>query len=157
MPYRKIFLPPLCALSLLGCQADNQDIGTIIGAIGGAALGNAIGGEGTGEVFAIAVGALAGAYIGGEIGKSLDQADRAAMQASTQQALEYGPSGESHSWINPDSGHSGTVTPEPAYEREPGQHCREYQQTVIIGGEEQQAYGTACRQPDGSWKIIESR
>lgn len=28
---------------------------------------------------------------------------------------------------------------------------REYQMTVIIGGEEKDAYGTACLQPDGSW------
>jgi len=25
---------------------------------------------------------------------------------------------------------------------------------IAIGGQQQQAYGTACRQPDGSWKII---
>ena len=24
---------------------------------------------------------------------------------------------------------------------------------IVIGGEKNQAYGTACRQPDGSWKI----
>lgn len=28
---------------------------------------------------------------------------------------------------------------------------REYQSIVIIGGREQEAYGTACLQPDGSW------
>jgi hypothetical protein len=28
---------------------------------------------------------------------------------------------------------------------------REYQTTVIVGGREVQAYGTACLQPDGSW------
>ena len=28
---------------------------------------------------------------------------------------------------------------------------REYQTTIIIGGEEMDAYGTACLQPDGSW------
>lgn len=29
---------------------------------------------------------------------------------------------------------------------------REYQTTVIVGGREVDAYGTACLQPDGSWK-----
>ena len=28
---------------------------------------------------------------------------------------------------------------------------REYQTVVIIGGQEREAYGTACLQPDGSW------
>ena len=26
-------------------------------------------------------------------------------------------------------------------------------QTITVGGEVQQGYGTACRQPDGTWKI----
>jgi hypothetical protein len=37
---------------------------------------------------------------------------------------------------------------------EPGSTClqeREYQMTVIVGGKEAEAYGTACLQPDGSW------
>lgn len=31
--------------------------------------------------------------------------------------------------------------------------CREYTHTVIIDGKEQQAYGRACPQPDGSWRV----
>ena len=38
--------------------------------------------------------------------------------------------------------------------RRTGAYCREYQQEVIVGGQRQQGYGQACRQPDGSWKII---
>jgi hypothetical protein len=33
------------------------------------------------------------------------------------------------------------------------QGCREFNTPVTIGGQPQQAYGTACLQPDGSWKI----
>lgn len=36
----------------------------------------------------------------------------------------------------------------------PAPYCREYTTTVVIDGVEQQAYGTACRQDDGSWQII---
>jgi hypothetical protein len=32
-------------------------------------------------------------------------------------------------------------------------YCREFQQSVTIGGVTQQGYGTACLQPDGSWEI----
>ncbi len=35
-------------------------------------------------------------------------------------------------------------------------YCREYTGTVIIGGQEQPSYGTACMQPDGSWEIVKS-
>jgi hypothetical protein len=31
--------------------------------------------------------------------------------------------------------------------------CREYTQTIRIGDEEHQAFGRACLQPDGSWRI----
>lgn len=36
-----------------------------------------------------------------------------------------------------------------------GMYCREFQQTVIIGGRAEEAYGTACMQPDGSWMIVD--
>ncbi len=36
---------------------------------------------------------------------------------------------------------------------ESGRTCREFQQSVTISGETEQAYGTACLQPDGSWEI----
>ncbi len=35
-----------------------------------------------------------------------------------------------------------------------GRYCREFQHEVTIGGKREQSYGTACRQPDGSWEVI---
>jgi surface antigen len=32
--------------------------------------------------------------------------------------------------------------------------CREYQSRVLIGGRPQTAYGFACRQSDGSWRVM---
>ena len=153
MNFRQTIAILTIPMFLTACET-KQDAGTILGAIAGAAIGNAIGGEGTGEVAAIAIGTLAGAYIGSEIGKSLDRADRAAMERTTQQSLEHSPSGSTSSWVNPDSGNEGTVTPVKTYQNDDGQYCREYQQTVTVGGQEEEAYGTACRQPDGSWKIV---
>jgi surface antigen len=37
---------------------------------------------------------------------------------------------------------------------EPSADCREFTQRIVVDGEEVAAYGTACRQPDGSWKIV---
>jgi hypothetical protein len=36
-------------------------------------------------------------------------------------------------------------------------YCREYQTTTMVGGELKPSYGTACQQPDGSWKIVATR
>tara|TARA_R110001599_G_scaffold55753_20_gene154174 strand:+ start:5605 stop:6201 length:597 start_codon:yes stop_codon:yes gene_type:complete len=32
-------------------------------------------------------------------------------------------------------------------------YCREYQDRILIGAEEVEAYGTACLQPDGAWAL----
>ncbi len=37
---------------------------------------------------------------------------------------------------------------------EPRPYCREYTQTLKIANTVQKAYGTACRQPDGSWQLM---
>jgi hypothetical protein len=38
-----------------------------------------------------------------------------------------------------------------------GQYCREYTKTIRVGGVLKSAYGTACLQPDGDWKIVSLR
>ena len=70
-----------------------------------------------------------------------------------QQSLEYGRTGQSAGWQNPDSGNSGSFTPTRTYQQPGGQYCREYQQQIVVGGEKQTSYGTACRQPDGTWQV----
>jgi surface antigen len=142
-------------LALPGCATSGrkEGAGTLIGAGTGALLGAQVGG-GRGRLVAVAVGTLAGAIMGQEIGRSLDRADQLTMERNAQQALEQNKSYQASSWVNPDTGNSGTITPVKTFQTAQGQYCREYQQTVLIGGKEQQAYGSACRQPDGSWLII---
>lgn len=33
-------------------------------------------------------------------------------------------------------------------------YCREFQSTMLVDGQPQPSYGTACLQPDGAWKIV---
>ncbi len=152
---RVLIAPLVLALAVAGCSGmgPKETGGTVIGGASGAVIGSQFG-HGSGRLFGVAVGTLAGALIGGEIGRSLDAADRAAMERSTQYALESAPVGQPTPWKNPDSGHYGSTTPKKTYRTAEGRYCREYQQTVVIGGREEEAYGTACRQPDGTWKIV---
>ncbi|MCR9176426.1 MAG: RT0821/Lpp0805 family surface protein [Alphaproteobacteria bacterium] len=153
--FRKIAVIAVVATGLAACESSGgqkQTGGAILGGIGGAVVGSQFGG-GTGKLAAVAAGTLIGALIGSEIGSSLDKADKLAMAQSTQDALETRPTGSSATWQNPDSGNYGTVTPERTYNKPNGTPCREFTQTVYIGGKAEQAYGTACRQQDGSWKI----
>ncbi len=65
------------------------------------------------------------------------------------------PIGETIQWNNPATGNYGTVTPTRGGYAADGAYCREFQQTVTVGNRTQDAYGTACRQPDGSWKMVQ--
>ena len=146
----------IAALALAACSetmGQKEGIGTLLGAVAGGVAGSQVG-KGRGQLVATGVGTLLGAVIGGEIGKSLDRADQLAMQHETQNTLETAPSGTTNTWHNPDSGNSGTVTPTKTYQQGDGTYCREFQQTVTVGGKTQDAFGTACRQPDGSWQIV---
>ena len=71
----------------------------------------------------------------------------------THQVFEYGGSGVPVSWQDPGNDYAYTVTPINTYENA-GRYCREYQAVATVGGRYQETYGTACRQPDGSWEVV---
>lgn len=144
-------------LALGACQGMQNNpkttAGTVLGGVGGAVLGSQFG-KGTGQIAATAAGTLLGAWIGSEIGSSLDAADQQRMMSAQRQAYAA-PVGETIAWSNPESGHSGTVTPVREGTSSRGSYCREYRTTVDIDGRREQAYGTACQQPDGTWRIVQ--
>jgi surface antigen len=61
------------------------------------------------------------------------------------------PPGQPIVWSNPEGKTAGTATPQPANQ---GDQCREYQTTITIAGRPQAAWGIACRQADGSWRLV---
>lgn len=135
---------------LAGCETmTKQEGGSLAGAAVGAAVGHNFG-SGRGKVLATFAGAVLGAFAGSNVGRRLDVYDE--LQA--QRALEYNSTGDRSTWMNPDTGKEVTFVPTETYQRDNGQYCREYQTEVRVGGNIEQAYGTACRQPDGSWKIV---
>ena len=146
----------VAGLLTLGACAEGQShqgFGTLLGAGLGALIGANIGHGDAGIPLAIVGGAI-GASIGGSIGARLDEADRLEMEMARAHALQYGRPGETTKWYNPDNGNRGSVVPGQAYQDPKGAYCREFTQTVVIAGQEEEAYGRACRQPDGSWLIV---
>ncbi len=144
------------ALALSACASSagpKERGGTLVGALAGGLAGSTIGG-GSGRLVAVGVGTLLGAYVGSEVGRSLDRADRAYADRTAQETFEHGANGQAGTWVNPDSGHSGTVTPRRSYAAPSGRRCRDYETTVTIDGRTESAYGTACRQPDGRWALM---
>src|ERR1700722_10372165 len=143
----------IVAFLATGCENPKQAIGSLGGGALGAWAGSTIG-SGRGRVVAAAVGGVLGALAGGAIGQQLDRGDKERAERAYQGCLESSPIGRTAQWRNPDSGHYGSITPTRTYQNNTGRYCREFQQTVTIGGRTERAYGTACRQPDGSWEIL---
>lgn len=58
------------------------------------------------------------------------------------------------SWTD-QSGYANYVVPRERYSDGYGRNCREFEQVIYIDGRRQTATGTACRERDGSWRIID--
>jgi surface antigen len=156
MTFSKLIAVVAAVALLAACESNRgqkETAGTLLGAIGGAVAGAQFG-SGKGQLAAVAAGTLLGAFIGSEVGKSLDRADLAYMERTNQRALETTRSGTTSTWRNPDSGNQGTITPQPAVQTSSGDYCREYTQTITVAGKTETAVGTACRNPDGTWRIV---
>lgn len=115
--------------------------GTLIGAVFGAVAGANVG-KGKGRDASIAIGAVLGSLAGSSVGESLDRIDK----LNRNVVLETAPIGSVSTWVNPDSGHTVSVAPRRTYRTSRGTYCREFLQTITVGGKKQQGYGTACRQ-----------
>jgi len=146
----KIGVISLLSMYLVACaDMSKQDVGTITGGVAGGLIGSTVG-KGSGRILAIAAGTLAGAYLGGAVGKSMDDTDRLKMN----QALEGNNLGQPAYWQNEHTGAGYEVVPTRNVTVEGNRYCREYRTVANINGRKQQMYGTACRQPDGSWQAV---
>ena len=81
----------------------------------------------------------------------LDEAQERELEAA-QVAATTAPIGEAITWKQGNA--KGQVVATREGTSVSGRYCREFQQQVSIGGKTEQAYGTACRNPDGSWEVV---
>lgn len=140
------------AASLTACNqhmGPKGTAGTLLGAAAGGLLGAQFG-SGSGKLAMVALGVLAGSAMGQHIGTSMDQQDA----ARATRTFETAPTGQQVAWVNPDTNVHHTVTPTRTMDSREGP-CREFTHTASIGGRSEQVYGTACRQADGSWRIVQ--
>ena len=155
---KKVVIATVLATTLMsGCAGtyNKATTGAALGALTGGALAYGVGQDSSKKELWTILGVGLGAVIGNNIGAQLDERDRLLAGQTLQHTLEQAPTNAVGSWNNPDSGNSGTVTPTVTRYTD-GQPCREFTTTIDVGGQPQQGYGTACRQADGSWKIVQS-
>lgn len=147
---KKTFALAAGVLLLAGC-AGKPDVPT--GAIPGANPGTVVGSPiaaGSGEP---AVGPVEGGLMGAEVGRSLNDADRGVALKAEYEALEYGRSGRPTVWQSKSGDNHGEIKVGSTYQVN-RLDCREYTHDVWIGGRLRVVKGTACRDPDGVWRIV---
>ncbi len=143
------------ALVLTGCGPEGPqkaDTGLVVGAVAGGLLGNTVG-RGGGRIAATMIGTVVGGIVGSEIGRSMDKEDRDLAARAEYDAFERGPPGRPVRWHNRDNGRYGDIVPMASYRRD-NYDCRDYTHTIYIDGRPQAMRGTACRNPDGTWRNV---
>ena len=151
-----IALTMATTVSACSSTLSQQQTAQVVGGLLGAGLGYGLGKGHSGKNKAILGGLVLGAMAGDWIGNNMSAASQGAHTQTVAHTLEHSPIGQTNTWSNPD-----------AYQREQGQvqvvntyqsngrYCREFTQTIMVGGSAQNGYGTACRQPDGQWQMVQ--
>lgn len=160
-----------------GCASSgDRAVGTLVGAVIGGVVGGQFGNDGDDRAF----GAVAGALLGGAAGNAAangdcyqdgyvddgyedDRYDSAYYddgyedpyaQAAYYDAFENADPYERVTW-NGNTGYANYVEAREWYADDDGRDCREFEQVIYIDGRRQTAVGTACREYDGTWRIVE--
>lgn len=143
-----------------GCRGDAA-VGTVVGGAAGGVIGNQFG-SGSGRTAATIGGVILGAIAGNAIARDAcrdERADAYYYNRSYYDAFDRPRYGERYEWHNPHTGHYGYVTPRRAYAdgRRWGYRgeCREFTQEIYIDDyRSEEVTGVACRQDDGSWRVV---
>jgi surface antigen len=135
-------------LVVSGC-ANKAQSGAGAGALTGGLIGALVAGD---KVEGAIIGAIIGGLAGYAIGNEMDKHDRQQLN----QVYETGQSDTVSSWVNPDTGNSYNVTPQPAYRTPTGRPCREARIEAVINGKPETVVTKACRAEDGIWELQES-
>ena len=149
---------------------------TLFGTAAGAALGGFVGSQVSHGAARLPV-TVAGVVLGGMAGNSIGHAYERRTYYPTYSTGYYAEpayytppvyrSGYVPNYVAPEyvepvyaapTYYAPTAYAQPTYvDNNTGHYCREYSQRTQIGTQTQESYGTACMQPDGSWRIISRR
>jgi surface antigen len=141
------------------CSDVDVAVGTGLGAIVGGVIGSQFG-KGRGKTAATVGGVILGGIVGNQIAKDAcrdERSDAYYYNPAYVDAFNDPNEGQEYNWRNPYTDNYGSVTPgayyAEGYEGYSGP-CRQFSQRVYIDGRLETAYGVACLQPDGTWRIV---
>jgi len=154
---RKLILTTAVAV-LIGVSAmpayagDGQVVGTLMGAGLGGLIGNQFG-HGPGREAATVGGVIFGGLIGNSIGSSMDRADYYYARPTYYYPQPvYYETNYVPNYVAPPAPPPESMA---YYNNSAQTYCREYTQEIRVNGQMQESYGTACLQPDGSWRVVQ--
>ena len=147
-------------LLISACSSNNRITnGQLIGAIGGGVIGGYAGtqlGGGSGNLLFIVAGTTLGSLVGYAYGDSLVPSDRAMFKKSAKVAMDNIKDGNVYSWVNPDTGVAGTITPIKSYYAENNKICRDFDATIAVEKRVGLTKGRACKIGMDAW-MVDSR
>ncbi|MDZ7759513.1 MAG: glycine zipper domain-containing protein [Desulfovermiculus sp.] len=141
----------LVGLMCLSACGNKAQQGGVAGGLTGALIGSHLGPEDDKSRRQNAlIGAGIGALFGYAVGNELDKYDRTQIGNT----LEYSPSYQTNSWVNPDTKNRFQATPRPAYQTG-GRVCRDVVIDAWVDGRRQDVQAKACRTSDGQWELVQ--
>ncbi len=100
------------------------------------------------QAFATGVGWLGDAPI-----RYFSEEDTQLMKSMLQSALSDNADGIKSEWVNPETGHKGSITPVNSKKIQ-GRSCRDVEMFNSAGGRTADSKHTFCQNEDGDWKLV---
>lgn len=133
------------------CRNSPDPAGVITGAIIGGLLGNTAGRGNTGATLA---GVIFGGAMGAALTSNMDCEDRSYAYRTYYDGFNSGRVGRNYDWHNPRNNHRGEFRVRSYYNDPYGFRCANFSQVTYVQGRSYNATGRACRQPDGTWAVV---
>ena len=145
-------------LPLAACDSIERETGfnrpTQQGAVAGAAFGGIVAALADANPAWIAASVILGGVAGGAIGNHMGREDAERHARANLGALDTLNQGQTESWSNDRSGNHGSTTVTRVVDRDGGEICKSYRETIHAAGETVTKEGTACRVRGGTWHLV---
>ncbi|MEN3977131.1 hypothetical protein [Emcibacter sp. SYSU 3D8] len=136
------------------CRSKSDPAGIIAGGLIGGLIGKGASGRrgGTGATIA---GVIVGGTAGAALTRRMECEDRSYAYKTYSQALNSGRANSNWQWENPETDNYGDFRVNQYYDDPDGFRCATFTQQVYVNDRGELVNGRACRQPDGSWVIVQ--
>jgi surface antigen len=147
------FVGVFCVAAACPARAgDGEMIGTGVGAAMGGLVGSQIG-HGTEQIVSTGIGVAVGGAVGNTVGHAMDASGNTVAYGGGRPAFYSDPAPIAYGTYAPN--YVAPPAPPPTYvDQQTQTYCRQYSQEINIAGHAEESYGTACLQPDGTWRIM---